>query len=307
MSSLKSLIQDAHEGSVKVVTGPHVEWLERLEHEQVPNLKAIRHVVKVLLRQYKHPRKGRFSPSNMGECPRRILLSFAGAPELQVDIDNQEMMDHGSFGHLKWQIEGLTMGYMKEAEVWVHDEDLMTGGSIDGVLFDDSLFELKTAAMSVYNRIVVDLRQPKYENLLQVAIYFLLTGETRASVVYENRGIGDFHEFRVEADAKIEKEVIRRLASYKRYAEDDALPPMLDQCEQRIGTVYRRCPFRQVCPIPKKLSDVEAIEVDESRVIPLEEISPTWATALLKYLEMLERAEGELQGPAADPVWGALL
>lgn len=303
MSTLKDLVKGAHEGDIKVVTGPHVDWLERLEHEQIPNQKAMHHVIRVLLRQYKHQRKGRFSPSNMGECPRRILFSYAGAPELQADIDNQEMMDHGSFGHLKWQIEGLTMGYMTEAEVWVHDEDLMTGGSIDGVLHDGSLFELKTAAMSAYNRIVVDLRQPKYENLLQLAIYFLLTGESWASVVYENRGIGDFHEFRVQADMDIEREVIRRLASYRRYVEDDALPPMLDMCEQRIGQVYRRCPFREICPIPKKLSDVESIQVDESREVPLVEVAPEWARYLLAFIEHAESGTPM----SDDPVWGAML
>jgi hypothetical protein len=299
MSTLKDLIKGAERGDIKIVTGPHSDWLERLEHEQVPNQKAMNHVIRVLLRQYKHPRKGRFSPSSMGECPRRIIFSFAGAPEMQADINNQEMMDHGSFGHLKWQIEGLTMGYMDEAEKWVYDADLLTGGSIDAVLYDGSLFELKTAAMGVYNRIVVDLREPKYENLLQLAIYFLLTGASWASVVYENRGVGLFHEFRVAADMKIEREVVRRLKSYKRYVEDDALPPMLDNCEQRIGTTYRRCAFREICPIPKKISDVDdlAKKVDESRLIPLEEVAPTWATALLQHIAAMEKLEEFQQTP----------
>lgn len=303
MSSLKDLIKDAEQNEHKIVTAPHYDWKERLEHEQVPSQKALHHVIRVLLRQHKHPRKGRFSPSSMGECARKIIFSYAGAPERQSDVDNQEMMDHGSFGHLKWQIEGLTMGYMNEAEVWVYDKDLMCGGSMDAVLHDESIFELKTAALGVYNRIVVDHREPKFENMLQFATYALLFGASWGSVVYENRGVGLFHEFRVEMTSKLEREVLRRLKSYKRYVEDDQLPPQLSDCEQRIGKTYRQCPFREICHVPKKISDVDSLHPAESKIIPVIETRPEWAENLLRYLERAEAVDGWDN----DPDWGALL
>ena len=76
----------------------------------------------------------------------------------------------------------------------------------------------------------------------------LLADRDRASVVYEDRGSGQFHEFRVGRDPEIEKEVLRQLKAFKSYIEADELPPMLDMCEQKMGSVYKRCPYRQDCP-----------------------------------------------------------
>jgi len=292
MPSLKELIRHAEAGDDLIVTGPHVRWLERLEHEKQPNLKAMAHVIKVHLGQLKHERPGRFSPSSMGECARRLVLGYAGAPQLPPDIDNQEMMDHGTSGHLKWQIEGLTLGYMTDAEVWVHDPELLSGGSIDATLVDGSIFELKTAGLYVYNKIVLNERWPKWENLLQVHNYFLLTGADWASIVYEDRSGGQFHEFRVERDAKIEAEVLRRLKSYKGYVEADELPPMLDMCEQRIGATYRRCPYRKNCPTVHTVSAAQELRTgDGGRLVPLAEALPGWASTLLQQVEQLEELE----------------
>jgi hypothetical protein len=238
-----------------VVTAPHVEWLETPEEQQIYSDEAIDFVSRSLRREYKHTRPGRFSPSAMGECARRVVFGFAGAPGKQPNIDNQEMMDHGSWTHLKWQAEGLTLGYITAAEVWVHNEDLLSGGSMDGTLIDGSIFELKSAAWSIYNRIVnIDL-WPKWENLLQVHNYMLLNDAVVASVVYENRSSGAFHEFRIPRDSKVEAEVVRRLGSYQRYVEDDVLPDILDLCKQRKGDVYKRCPFRDICLTANSVSE----------------------------------------------------
>jgi hypothetical protein len=242
-------------GSTLVCTAPHVQWLETPEDEQIDSEEALDFMVRVRRKEFKHARPGRFSPSAIGECSRRVLFGFAGAPQQQPDIDNQEMMDHGTWTHLKWQVEGLTMGYMKACEVWAYDADLLTGGSMDAVLVDDSLFELKSAGWSIYNRIVNVDGWPKWENLLQVHAYFILSGMDVASVVMEDRSSGNFHEFRIDRDAKTEKEVYRLLNSYKRYAEDDSLPDMLDMCTQKIGTVYKRCPYRKVCLEAKSISE----------------------------------------------------
>ena len=255
MSTLKELRNSALTGNKNVVTEPHARWLETPEDEQTYSEEAITFIGDVLRRKFKHPRAGRFSPSSIGECPRRLLLGFAGAPQQQPAIDNQEMMDHGSWTHLKWQAEGLTMGYMVAAEVWAYDADLLTGGSMDAKLHDGSLFELKSAGWSIYRDIVVVNTWPKWENLLQMHTYYLLADANWGSLVMENRSGGQFHEFRVPRDAKIEDEVLRRLNSYKAYAEEDDLPPVLTDCAKRKGDVYKRCPYRDVCLAARSVSE----------------------------------------------------
>lgn len=255
MPTLKGLLQEANRGNDLVVTHPHSNWMETPEEEQVYSEEAIQFAIDVWHRKFKHPRPGRFSPSAMGECHRRVVLGFAGAPQVPPAAENQEMMDHGTWTHLKWQMEGITLGYMKAAEVWTYDKDLLCGGSMDAKLIDGSGFELKSAGLSIYNRIVGREGWPKFENLLQDATYKLLDDFDWSSVVYEDRSSGNFHEFRVPRQRKYEDEVIKRLKSYKAFAEADELPPVLDECEMKVGTTYKRCPFRKVCLKAKSLSE----------------------------------------------------
>lgn len=295
MSTLKSLLESAESGENLVVTGPHYEWLERLEHETMPNQAAMYHVIKVMLRQFKQPRAGRFSPSAMGMCPRRIMFGYAGAPQLAPDTGSQEIFKHGSKIHLDWQIEGITMGWMQSGEVWVEDKDLLVGGSMDGLLENGDVFELKSAAPSVFNRVVVTERTPKFEALMQVNTYFLLSGADWASVVYEDRAYGSFHEFRIERSAAIEKEILKRLKSYKGYVEADELPQMLPECEVKMGTAYKYCPYRKYCPTGTTVTAAEAAgkqagQEDVGRTVPLGEALPEWATRLIKFIEQEEAA-----------------
>lgn len=261
MATLKGLFQEAQrgDGGKLFVTQPHTEWLERPEQEQVYSEEAITFLGDVLRKKFKHERPGRFSPSAIGECHRRVVFGYAGAPQLPPEMDNQEMMDHGTWTHMKWQAEGLTLGYMKEAEVWVHEPDLLFGGSMDAVLADDSGFELKSAGWNIYNRIVLKEGYPKRENILQDAGYKILKDFSWSSIVYEDRSSGNFHEFRIPRKSEYEDEVLRLLRRYKDFVEDDSLPPILDQCEMRMGMVYKRCPFRKVCLKAKTVSEFGVI------------------------------------------------
>jgi hypothetical protein len=261
VTDLKRLLRDSARGTALVVVGPHTDWLERPEEEQIYSERALQFIQDALRRKFKHERSGRFSPSAMGMCPRRVLFGYAGAPGLPPDIDNQEQMDHGSWTHLKWQAEGLTMGYMTDAEVWVYDEDLRCGGSMDAMLIDDTPFELKTSIWTIYSRVVQRAGWPEWEHLIQDATYMLLADRNMSSMVYEDRGSGQFHEFRIPRTDMLEREVLKLLKTYAAYADEDELPPMLVDCEMRTGKTYRRCPFRTICPKAKSVSEFGKVNV----------------------------------------------
>lgn len=293
---LKSIVR-ASAGPDLMVVGPHSNWMERLEHEKRPSKKAVLFAIKALLGGFKHERPGRFSPSAIGNpfvpCNRAVLFGYAGAPQLPPAIESNEMMDHGTIGHLKWQMEGLTEGYMAEAEVWAYDDDLLCGGSIDAILDDGSVFELKTAGTFAYNRIVTRDQEVKFETEIQGGIYMLLRDVDWASYVYEDRSSGSFHEFRKPRSAKIEAEIYRRLKLLKAYMETDALPPPLDMCTQRVGQTYKMCGYRKICPLMTSVSDAQDFalvngEPEIGRVVPEVEAIPRWAESVLTYLHSLE-------------------
>jgi hypothetical protein len=276
--------------------------MKRLEHEKRPSKEALIHSIRYLMGDYKHERTGRFSASAIGNpfvpCKRAVVFGFAGTPQLPPSSESGEMMDHGTMDHLKWQIEGLTDGYMTEAEVWVHDVDLMVGGSIDAELHDLSLFELKTAGEYAYRRTVTDNGDVKYETKIQGAIYMLLRDRPWTSYVYENRSGGKFHEFRIERDSRIEADVMVRLHTLKAFVEADELPPMLEECVRHKGTAYGYCGYRKVCPLMSTVTEaqdlaVQAALVDQEfgRIVPDEEIMPDFAVRALAVAANLTEEE----------------
>lgn len=247
MASLKGLFESAQRGEQLYVTKYHAEWLELPPDEQVYTPEAAEHARAVLMGEKKHPRPGRFSPSSLGMCRRRLMFGFEGAPQVGENLDSLDLMNVGTFDHLKWQVEGISYGYMKEGEVWVHDPDLRLGGSMDGLLADDSGFELKTARSTLYNKYVVNEKAPKHEHTLQFGAYAMIHGLTWGSIVYEHRDSGQFHEFRIDMTGPLEKAVLNEVKVLNSRLEEGKLPPILDDCEMRLGYTYNSCPYRKEC------------------------------------------------------------
>lgn len=252
-NSLKELVANAKESAEDpskklIVVGPHTRYLEMTEAERPSTPEARQFVVDALAGKFKHPRAGRFSPSSIAGCKRRLLFGFAGAPEVGENIDAQDLMGLGSWGHLRWQHEGLSMGYMLDAEVWTFDRRRRIGGSIDGMLYDDSVFELKTVFGPKFSRITQQNRTPEYEHRLQFQAYVESEGVELGSVVYEDRGTGRYFEYRIAPDEKLSKDLEVKLDELNNRAEEDDLPPMLEDCSRGVGYVFNQCPFRKHCP-----------------------------------------------------------
>lgn len=227
-------------------TKRHAEYLEMPENER-PRTERVADILRdIYLGKFKHERSGRFSPSSAGGCQRAALFSFHSAPQVGENLDSQDLMSHGTDIHSRWQAEGLEMGWMIEVEKWVYSKELNCGGSIDGILADGSLFELKTGAQSVYSRVLKE-DIPKWEHRMQVEVYFELSGIDLASIVYEERNSGQFHEFRYQSDPETRAKALAWMASLNRWLDVDDMPNMLDDCEMRQGNVYRNCRYRKHC------------------------------------------------------------
>lgn len=255
MTSLKSMIRAANTDAPSLYVAPrHARWLEQPENEQIYSAEAIQFVADALAGKFLTERSGRVSASSLGECPRKVLFGYAGAPKLGEDPDSQDLMGLGKWGHLRWQAEGISAGWIDGpapnygAELFYKGD--LAGGTVDAVMVDDSIFELKTVHTFVYSRIVEREREPKRNHLLQVNCYFLLRGKEGqiASIVYEDRSSGSFHEFRVRPDRDYIDEVTAMLKQFSSWLEALELPEMLDECQMRVGNVYRNCPFRLYCP-----------------------------------------------------------
>ena len=195
---------------------------------------------------------GRIRPSSVGQpCQRRMLLSFLGTDSEEFSGETQDIMDAGTWGHYRWQVRGLSAGWLTSIEAPAQDQHWLLKGSADGIIDDSSLFELKTTNSWTYDRVVHKDRDPVWAHKLQTAAMLQALGLEKASIVYEDRNFpARWHEFRfvlAEEEAvlfalKLLKRDIRRSIKSRQ------LPVMLTECVEMKGETYEGCPFRYTCP-----------------------------------------------------------
>ena len=249
-----------------VVAQLHAQWMERPESEQVFTEAALKRGMEVLSNQHKVVRSNRFSGSGLDQCKRRQLFSFSGYPQAPINLDSADIMRSGTAAHFWIMLEGLSAGWLKEAEVFFKDDHYRLGGTLDGFLFDDSIWEYKSVASTVFNSVANTSKQykevtegkkpgPKYEHELQCEGYELLTGQQLKSLFYQDRNFGQYIEYRLGPNAEIRANLIDLLEELNAHENDNTLPPMYDSCESRVGTTYKECPYRLVCPTRRKKGD----------------------------------------------------
>jgi len=140
---------------------------------------------------------------------------------------------------------GLTEGWLTEAEIPAENEDYDFGGTLDGILWDGTLFEFK----SINDRGYKSVCQfgPRKDHIKQAHGYMWLKDLTAVSFVYENKGDGEWREFRVQRDEQTIEDIKANLINMNLHITDDTLPPPLNPCVQKTGATYRQCPYRKVC------------------------------------------------------------
>lgn len=272
--SLKALVERAQreaelEAQGIVVLKPfvaplHHQWLERPEKDQKFSPEAVARGLQILNEEHKRPRSQRFSASGLGHCPRRQLFSYAGAPQLESSVEGVNIMRSGTAAHFWIMLEGLTMGWLVEAEVFSYDPDWRVGGTLDGLLSDGSIWEYKSVASTVFSKVTresglsfaePDKEGAKYEHLVQLEGYELITGVSTKSLFYEDRNYGAFHEYRLGPDEHTKAQLLKLLDRLNSHVDDDTLPDMLEDCERGVGYVFNDCPYRKHCPGKHRLRE----------------------------------------------------
>ena len=276
MASIKQMIEQAAEAKKKARDGGfvalrpfvaplHAQWMERSEAEQAFTPAALQRGMEVLSNQHKVKRDARFSASGLGQCKRRQLFSFAGVQQAPPNLDSADIMRSGTAAHFWIMLEGLSAGWLAEAETFYMDPHYRVGGTLDGIITDGSIWEYKSVASTVFNSVSASSKSfakqdkptgPKFDHLLQCDAYDLLTGAQVKSLFYQDRNFGQYAEYRLGSDSGlsgIRGTLISLLEELNGHEQDNTLPPMFDGCESRAGQVYNECPYRFVCPLMKKL------------------------------------------------------
>jgi hypothetical protein len=191
-------------------------------------------------------RRKMFRASAAHDCSRKQIFNILGT-ERKEEIESKlaGIFQTGNFLHLKWQMCGLTEGWLVKAEVPVDRPELNAGGTMDGVLYTGGGFEFKTINDRGWNR--VNSFGPLDSHIAQVHNYMYLGDIDHFSIVYENKNTGEWREFLVPADEKKIKEAKEGFEILNDFLSTETLPPVLPDCKAQEGSTYRNCPYRDIC------------------------------------------------------------
>jgi len=191
---------------------------------------------------------GRIRPSLIGDsCQRKHLLSYLGEEKLTPSDGSFDVMNAGTWGHYRWQLAGLSQGWLADIEVQVEYNPWLVKGAMDGVISDGSGWELKTVNSNKW-RDVLKQNSPLFPHLMQTHAYMKALDLSHFSIVYENREHAIWKEFRVARMQEVDDTLELLMESLHNHIAIKELPVMLETCLTKKGSNYNYCDFKESCP-----------------------------------------------------------
>jgi hypothetical protein len=232
-----------HSSPELVVSRRHDAWLLENDHP-VYSQRALDFAYQMLTKRDR-VRKGTISASSLGECQRYQQFVYLGMPKLPHDQKNAMKMQNGAFMHLRWQMAGLTEGWLDKAEVAVANTPLGLMGTMDGVCYDGSILELKSINVNGFSRVMAF--GPLLPHLFQMATYMLCTAREKGIFIYECKDNQEYKEIVVgPEDVPIKEARDQALKAWIHIGARELVEP-LEKCIDQTGWMYASCPFRDRC------------------------------------------------------------
>ena len=232
-------------------------WLSLPDYQRPFSPEALEHAQKALSGQIggKRSRKTPYRSSGTGTCSRKRHFQAEDVVKREMtDSHLHNIFATGDYLHLKWQMMGLTEGWLTAAEIPVQTEDGLLSGTMDGLIWDDSILEFKSINDNGFKNVVAF--GAKELHLKQTHAYMLCADKDKASIVYENKNDQDWIELRVYRDEKIIELIENEIDELNDQYNNEELKEPLSDCQMKTGSIYRDCPFRDVCLKINKWSDI---------------------------------------------------
>lgn len=228
------------------ITMRHEKWMKIPDYRRPWSDEALAFAQRVLSGEVGGKRLHRtpYRASGTGKCVRARHFSAEGLKRTEIiDTALFSKFMTGDFGHLKWQMMGITEGWLIGAEIPV--EFGLLSGTMDGEIYDGSIFEFKTINDNGFKNVIAYGADPLH--VRQSHAYMLCSEKDSASIVYENKNDQDWVEIRVHRDEAIIEEIRTELDNLHIDTSLKVLPEPLSGCIDQTGSTYRNCPFRLSC------------------------------------------------------------
>lgn len=221
----------------------HDRWME--EHPNAEYSESAMQLAYRELGKADRVRKGTISASSLNSCERSQQFKFMGMPELAPTAKTAGIFHNGSFTHLRWQMAGLTEGWLKEAEVAVPINDFGLSGTADGLCEDGSVLEIKSINSHGFRGI--SSFGAKQDHQYQLGSYLLCMGIEQGRFIYENKDTQEYLEIPFRLTPEMGSEIQAHAEDAWEHLAAHELAEPLEKCIDKTGWRYTSCPFKDRC------------------------------------------------------------
>lgn len=221
------------------------DWVLSRYHEYAAHRDQLAEGQKIVeIMQLPRRREGTWSASGAGTCPRARQFTYLGMPQVRPDEKSMNIFANGDYVHLRHQAFGLVAGYVTAVEVPVSLPELSLSGTMDGVLINDAILEIKSINTRGFSQVTTFGVKPDHQ--MQVTAYMLAADRSTAHVIYEDKNTQQLKELVVHLQDELAEQVLAELTALNQATAAEQLLPMLKECRNEEGR-FRWCPYAPIC------------------------------------------------------------
>lgn len=235
-------------------------------------------------KRYDEGRVGKFYPSSVGACKRKVAYQMMGYPGKPKEGRMALILDNGTYFHHRMEALFERMGIMIAPELKLKDEKLRISGRSDAIIWnfmkkegdvfpDDKVIALYKPIYNeegteigeelVYEGLASDVlivefksakeksyedytpkNKPQKKHEMQLQLYFYLTGIRAGMVYYENKNTQDQKYYYVTYNESIVNEIISDINFVIHHIDAGTLP---EREFQPTSFDCRYCDYRDIC------------------------------------------------------------
>ena len=203
-----------------------------------------------LSREFRPKQEGRYYPSEVGSCIRKIWYSYKYPKEVKPDLI--KIFEVGNIMHdfitevLKSEKNPHVELLKSEVPFRLEIEDFIVSGRIDDLLLirengESVLVEVKSTKNVEYQN------QPAHHHVMQLQFYMYSTNVHSGIVLYVDKNTLKTKAFEIDYNEETAKQIIERFKKLHESLKNNRLPPDEAKLAKELNWMCRFCEYSDKC------------------------------------------------------------
>lgn len=203
-----------------------------------------------LSREFKPKQEGRYYPSEIGSCIRKVWYSYKHPMEVKPDLI--KIFEVGNIMHdfvtrvLKSEKNPHVELLSSEVPFKLEIEGFTVSGRVDDLLLirEDSkrvLVEVKSTKNIKYQN------EPSHSHVMQLQLYMHATNVHSGVVLYVDKSSLQTRAFEIEYSEATALQIIERFKRLHKTLKENELPPEEAKLARELNWLCRFCEYRDKC------------------------------------------------------------